>query len=207
MAGQLATAYSIDMNKHGNPKTLVAAHPGNRNALKYGVYSPGLIDLRSAEIVAELTSSFQFSVTQRVAVREFARRVAILHAIDADLSARGIVDKRGEPRTLLRYRSQVARELDHWLSKIAPTIERQTAESESSPRPGRSEFEAELRRIALGGDTSAGARERVAALKELLRRIDLEPEQVTQIMINVPVDEDGRPFFDEPVPPLEIDWT
>jgi hypothetical protein len=28
------------MNKNGNPKTLVASHPGNLNAVKQGVHSP-----------------------------------------------------------------------------------------------------------------------------------------------------------------------
>jgi hypothetical protein len=28
------------MNKHGNPKTLVASHPGNLNAVKHGFTLP-----------------------------------------------------------------------------------------------------------------------------------------------------------------------
>src|SRR6266536_3186451 len=38
------------MNKGGHPETLVAAQPGNANALKHGVHSPRLIQARAAEI-------------------------------------------------------------------------------------------------------------------------------------------------------------
>jgi len=35
------------MNKRGNPKSLVASHPGNMNAVKLGVHSPRLIQSAS----------------------------------------------------------------------------------------------------------------------------------------------------------------
>ena len=46
------------MNKRGNPGTLVAAQPGNANAVKHGVHSPRLIEARAAELATELTHSF-----------------------------------------------------------------------------------------------------------------------------------------------------
>ena len=61
------------MNITGNPETLVASHPGNTNAMKYGVHSPRLIEARAAQIVAQLTHSFEFSVTERIAVEQVAR--------------------------------------------------------------------------------------------------------------------------------------
>jgi hypothetical protein len=61
------------MNKRGHPETLVAAQPGNANALKQGVHSPRLIQARAAEITSELTQSFAFSPTQRLAVHEASR--------------------------------------------------------------------------------------------------------------------------------------
>jgi hypothetical protein len=85
------------MNKGGHPETLVAAQPGNANALKHGVHSPRLIQARAAEIATELTRSWDFSPTQRLAVHEAARCMAILEAIDRDLDDRGLVDKGGKP--------------------------------------------------------------------------------------------------------------
>lgn len=90
------------MNIKGNPSTLVASHPGNTNAVKYGVHSPRFLQSRATEIVAHLTESFEFSVVQRIAVEQVGRFVAILEAIDRDLDERGLVDKRGEAPTETR---------------------------------------------------------------------------------------------------------
>jgi hypothetical protein len=46
------------------------------------VHSPRLIQARAAEIVTELMRSWDFSPTQRLAVHEAARCMAILEAID-----------------------------------------------------------------------------------------------------------------------------
>jgi hypothetical protein len=95
------------MNQRGHPQSLVAAHPGNLNALKQGVHSPRVIQARAAEIGAELTQSFEFSPAERLAAHEAARCIAILEAIDRDLDQRGLVDRKGEPpRYLLNHRSR-----------------------------------------------------------------------------------------------------
>jgi hypothetical protein len=65
----------------------------NANAVKHGVHSPRLIQARAAEIAAELTQAFEFSLTERLAVHEAARCIASLEAIDRDLDERGLVDK------------------------------------------------------------------------------------------------------------------
>src|SRR6266536_4229414 len=156
------------MNKGGHPETLVAAQPGNANALKHGVHSPRLIQARAAEIV-ELTRSWDFSPTQRLAVHEAARCMAILEAIDRDLDDRGLVDKDGKPRYLLNHRWRVSRQLDHWLAKISEVIERQSAEDREPPRAEFADYVRALQRIALGQDPSGSARDRLAALKELLK--------------------------------------
>src|SRR6266536_3568227 len=100
------------MNKGGHPETLVAAQPGNANAVKHGVHSPRLIQARAAEIVTELTQAFEFSPTERLAVHEAARCIAILEAIDRDFDERGLVDKAGRPRYLLNHRSRTSRQLE-----------------------------------------------------------------------------------------------
>jgi hypothetical protein len=61
------------MNTRGNPKRLVAAQPGNLNAVKQRVHSPRLIQARAAEIASELTRSFEFSPAERLAAHEAAR--------------------------------------------------------------------------------------------------------------------------------------
>jgi hypothetical protein len=170
------------MNKNGNPRTLVASHPGNTNAAKYGVYSQRLIQPRAAEIV-ELIESFDFAVTQRLAVGEVARLVAIIEAIDRDLDERGLVDKRGEARSLLNHRSRMSRQLYRWLAEIAPSIERQSAGERADV--GRSEYVHELQWIALGKDARASAHDRVSAIKELLNaEAPLQPQpQVVTLVI------------------------
>ena len=156
------------MNRRGNPETLVASQPGNVNAARHGAHSPRLIEARAAEIASELAQSFAFSPTQRLAVHEAARCAAILEAIDRDLDARGLVDKAGKARYLLNHRWRVSRQLDHWLEKISAAIQRQQA-GEQQPRAEFADYVRELQRIALGQDTSGSARERLGALKELLK--------------------------------------
>lgn len=155
------------MNKRGNPKSLVAPHPGNLNAAKQGVHSPRLIQSRAAEIASELMESFEFSPTERLAVHEAARCIAILEAIDRDLDERGLVDNDGAPRYLLNHRSRTSRQLEHWLEKVSTAIERN---AQSDPEPPRAEYPDYIRalqRIALGHDTSATTRDRLVAINEL----------------------------------------
>jgi len=85
----VADGILIHMNPKGNPGSLVASHPGNANAVKYGVYSSRFIEPRAAEIVAYLTESFEFSVVQRIVVEQAARSMAILEAIDRDARRTG----------------------------------------------------------------------------------------------------------------------
>jgi hypothetical protein len=157
------------MNTRGNPESLVASHPGNQNALKHGVHSSRLIQARAAEIATELTQAFEFSPAERLAVQEAARCIAILEAIDRDFDERGLVDDEGTPRYLLNHRSRISRQLEQWLQTISAAIERNPA---SEPEPLRADFPEYVRAlqaIALGRDPTATARDRLAALRELLK--------------------------------------
>lgn len=156
------------MNKQGHSKSLVASHPGNLNALKEGVHSSRLIQARAAEIAGELTQSFQFSPAELLAVYETARCFAILEAIDRELDQRGLVDRKGEPRYLLNHRSRTSRQLEQWLEKVSAAIERKTASEQAPTRGEFADYVRALQRIALGQDATATARDRLAALKELL---------------------------------------
>jgi hypothetical protein len=167
------------MNKRGNPNSLVASHPGNLNAAKQGVHSPRLIQARAAEVAGELTQSFEFSPAERLAVHEAARCIAILEAIDRELDQRGLVDKEGQPRYLLNHRSRTSRQLEHWLEKVSATIERQAASEQAPSRADFPDYVRALQRIALGQDSTATARDRLAALKELL---ELGPKGTTSYL-------------------------
>lgn len=156
------------MNKRGNPESLVASHPGNLNAARHGAHSPRLIEARAAELASELAESFVFSPPQRLALHEAARCAAILEAIDRDLDQRGLVDKAGKPRYLLNHRGRISRQLDHWLEKVSEAIRRQQA-GDQPPRAEFADYVRELQRIALGQDASGSARDRLGALKELLK--------------------------------------
>ena len=167
------------MNKGGNPKSLVASHPGNLNAAKHGVHSPRLIQERAAEIATELMQ-FELSPAERLAAHEAARCIAILEAIDRDLDQRGLVDNEGQPRYLLNHRSRTSRQLEHWLEKISTAIERQApAADQAPPRADFPDYVRELQRIALGHDTTATARDRLTALNELL---ELGPKGTTSYL-------------------------
>jgi hypothetical protein len=179
------------MNPHGTPENLIPSHPGNTNALRHGVHSPRLIESRASEIESDLVRSFEFSPSQLLALREVARCIAILDAIDRELDARGLVDKRGRPRYLLDHRYRISRQLDNWLAKISGTIERQAAAEEQPPHSERETYIRELRRIALGRDSAAGARDRVLALKELLRIEEADTKGFRPAAVTLHI-EDGR---------------
>ena len=157
------------MNKRGNPKSLVASHPGNLNAAKQGIHSPRLIQERAAEIAGELTQSFQFSPTELLAVHEVARCIAILEAIDRDLDQRGLVDRKGEPRYLLNHRSRTSRQLEQWLEKVSAAIERKASSERAPARAEFADYVRALQQIALGHETTATASDQLAALRELLK--------------------------------------
>ena len=127
-----------------------------------------LIQARAAEIASELTESFEFSPAERLAVHEAARCIAILEAIDRDLDQRGLVDREGQPRYLLNHRSRTSRQLEHWLEKVQAAIERKATSEQAPSRGDFSDYVRVLQRIALSQDATATARDRLAALKELL---------------------------------------
>jgi hypothetical protein len=183
------------MNKQGHSETLVAAHPKNANAVKYGVHSERAIAPRAAEIVAQLTESFEFSLVQRIAVEEIARCIAILEAIDRALTERGVVDKRGNPSYLLNHRSRISGQLAKWLSRITSSIERQSA-GEPAGDVGRPRYLRELQWIALGGDSSASAHDRVSALKELLAAEEAIPPGNKVTTMRIIQEEDGSERVD-----------
>ena len=112
--------------------------------------------------------SFEFSPAERLAAHEAARCIAILEAIDRDLDQRGLVDAEGNPRYLLNHRSRTSRQLEQWLTRISAAIERQSDPEQAPVRADFPDYVRALQEVALGRDRTATARDRIAALKELL---------------------------------------
>jgi hypothetical protein len=117
-------------------------------------------------------------------------------AIDRDLDERGLVDRGGKSRSILNHRARISRQLDHWLAKISPAIDRQTADDHDCRQIGRPDYVRELQRIALGDDSTATARDRLSAIERLA---ELEPgNAVTQVTLNIFRDENGEPILRPP---------
>jgi hypothetical protein len=117
------------MNKKGHRESLVASHPGNTSAITHGVHSPRMIELRAAEIEAELIESFELSPAYRLAAHEVARNMAVLDAIDNYLNEHGLIDRKGKAHYLLEQRTRTSRQLGYWLEKLSPMLERQRADA------------------------------------------------------------------------------
>jgi hypothetical protein len=62
---------------------------------------------------------------------------AILDAIEGDLDERGLVDRVGKSRSILNHRARISRQLDNWLAKTSPAIDRQTADDHKGGQIGR----------------------------------------------------------------------
>jgi len=168
------------MNVDGHKETLVARHPGNTNAVKFGVHSPRLIGDRAREIAGGLMQSFEFTPAEKVAVTEAARWIALLEAIDNDLDERGIVDRRGKERYLLELRVRVSARLERWLDKFAGAMERHWRNIEV-PKAEREDYVRELQRIALGADPHARTQDRLTALKQLVALDQSSKTEVVQV--------------------------
>jgi hypothetical protein len=156
------------VNKRGTPANLVASHPGNTNALRYGVHSAKFICDLATDIEEELFGESGFSPIQRVAAHEVATNLAILQRIDLDLSERGIVDKKGEPRYLLGHRVRISREMERWSAHLA-TVRNAGDDSGDGITADTSTLLRELKSIALGHDRRARPSDRLAAIELLLK--------------------------------------
>src|SRR4051812_39648828 len=100
------------MNVKGNPQTLRASQPGNKNAVKSGVYSPRALAPRAREVADALLAAPHTAPLDQIAAEEIGSLVATLEAIDLDLLERGLTDRRGHARSLLDYRVRLSGRLE-----------------------------------------------------------------------------------------------
>jgi hypothetical protein len=174
------------MNPKGNPVSLVAAHPGNLNALKSGAHSPRLIEARAAEIMSEFAGVEELDDEGRVALRELARLEALIEAIDHDLDARGVTDREGKERYLLQRRERYSRQLMETMERVGRARVRARRHSAPDGVVGeRRDYVRQLQAIALGHEREASVSERIAALKLLLA---LESRGTTSYFEQPPAD-------------------
>ncbi len=92
------------LNKHGHSKTLVAAHPGNRNAVKSGVFSPAILTPRIEAAQRVIEERPPHEVIAEVLRHEIAALTVLVTAMDQALEEHGIVRRGGEPKNLLNLR-------------------------------------------------------------------------------------------------------
>ena len=59
-----------------------------------------------------------------LAVCEATRLMAILERIDAELDARGLLNRKGKPSYLIDQRAWLSKQLGRWLEKVTAAIER-----------------------------------------------------------------------------------
>lgn len=157
------------MNRRGNPETLVATHEGNLNALKSGVQSPRLIQMRAAAIKLGLEER-NLDQAGQVVLSEVCRLMALVEAIDRDLDERGLTDRNGKERYLLQRRERYSRTLMEMNDRLLDALNR--ARRETNAEDGvigeQKDYVQELQRIALGRDPDARVSERITALKLLV---------------------------------------
>jgi hypothetical protein len=130
MSSGISTSIFV-VNNCGTPKNLRAAHPGNRNALKGGVYSTVAREERARDLERELASVPANLVYEEIRRQELASLLSLRDALDADLAANGTTNRRGEPRRQVDLRLRVNRQLE----KLIDRMERETTVSRNTDRP------------------------------------------------------------------------
>jgi len=102
----------------------VATHPGNRNALKSGVYSPSALAPRVHELEAALAERPARAAAADLLRREAASLAALGEAMDESLATDGIHGRGGTLRTLvshrLRLNEKIRRTLDAYQQAVVP---------------------------------------------------------------------------------------
>ena len=111
---------SVIVNADGHPPTLRAAQPGNRNAVKVGIYSSRVRAERADEIRAAATGTSTLALALAAVRDELPRLRRLREALEDDVAARGPSTRAGAPRAQLSQRSSVAQHL----AKLEAAVER-----------------------------------------------------------------------------------
>jgi len=127
------------MNAKGHVPTLVAAHPGNRNAVKSGVYSPTALAARIHELDAAIAARPAREAAADLLRREVASLTVLGEAMDEALARDGLHSRRGEPRTLVSQRLRVNEKLRRTLEAYQQVSAAEPSEDSQPLRVGEIE--------------------------------------------------------------------
>lgn len=118
------------MNRRGHPQSLVAKHPGNKNAVKAGVFSPETLAARIREVEAEMAARTVPEVRTDVLRREVASLAVLGEAMDRTLAEDGLIGRRGEPRRMVDLRLRLNEKLIRTVDRYAETSANPSASAE-----------------------------------------------------------------------------
>jgi hypothetical protein len=109
-------------NPGGHASTLVAAHPGNENALRHGLYSARReLPERAREIAEDLLALPHVTEADRPAAEELGALTVLLENVDRALADGRVEGGRGQVRALLETRRRLSAELRAWLEAFGGT--------------------------------------------------------------------------------------
>lgn len=109
------------MNNDGYRETLQPRQPENTNAVRNGVYSRRTLAPRAREIADQILELKHTVALDRIGAEEIGSLVALLEAIDQDLQERGLIDRRGNVRSMVDLRNRVSGRLQRWLREFGAT--------------------------------------------------------------------------------------
>jgi hypothetical protein len=172
------------VNKRGHPQTLVAAHPGNRNAVKSGVFSPATLAPRIQELEIAISERRPEEVAVDFLERELAALGALAEAMDESFASSGVIGRMGEPRTLVNLRLRLNDRLRKTLDRYV-TAERAAPHGPPSEATGEPANDAQRRPSSLA-ECIADQYLRESIADITLEELDPEPYLYAVITTNDP---------------------
>jgi hypothetical protein len=157
------------MNRRGTPENLIPSHPGNTNAVKSGAYSERLINARAEEILVDLLVP-ELDAAGRMIARECARLEARIEAIECELDRGGLVNKKGEERTLLPRRETLGKRLLEANDRYTEALERGRRHAAlTDVADVEADTPSYIRSLAaIGADLTVRPADRISALRTLI---------------------------------------
>jgi hypothetical protein len=109
-----------DAERGGHPATLSPAPAGNLRGLRHGAYSANgrALEPRAREIAEAILDAPHTVDLDEIGAVEIGRLEALIESIDAEIAKRGVVNGRGQVRTLLEIRLRASKKLSSWLARF-----------------------------------------------------------------------------------------
>lgn len=108
-------------NPGGHAQTLVAAHPGNRNAGRHGIYSPAMREARARAVTDELMQLPHVTEADRLAVEQVGREQALVDTLTERLTDIGLDGPPAAVSLLLDYLGRAEGRLAKALAALGST--------------------------------------------------------------------------------------